>query len=116
MLHIGIVRVAKRKEVVRRSFEQLDRDGDGYITVEDLAEVLDDEHEAKQQQQQQQASLHSGCVMGMASPRGSCGGMRRPGTTRGSLDLAARMVKEVDADNDGKVCFEEFRAMMQSGN
>ncbi len=26
-------RVAKRKEAVRRSFEQLDRDKDGYITV-----------------------------------------------------------------------------------
>jgi calcium-dependent protein kinase len=32
-------RVAKRRDAVRRSFEQLDRDGDGYISVEDLAQV-----------------------------------------------------------------------------
>eukprot|EP00882_Tetradesmus_deserticola_P026176 GHRQ01028831.1.p1 GENE.GHRQ01028831.1~~GHRQ01028831.1.p1 ORF type:complete len:157 (-),score=50.10 GHRQ01028831.1:349-780(-) len=32
-------RVAKRKDAVRRSFEQLDRDGDGYISVRDLAQV-----------------------------------------------------------------------------
>jgi calcium-dependent protein kinase len=32
-------RVARRRDAVRRSFEQLDRDGDGYISVEDLAQV-----------------------------------------------------------------------------
>lgn len=32
-------RVALRKGAMRRSFEQLDRDGDGYISVQDLAEV-----------------------------------------------------------------------------
>lgn len=33
-------RVARRKEAVRRSFEELDRDGDGYITAEDLVKVM----------------------------------------------------------------------------
>lgn len=32
-------RVAQRNDAVRKSFEQLDRDGDGYISVQDLAEV-----------------------------------------------------------------------------
>lgn len=32
-------RVAARRDAVRHSFEQLDRDGDGYISVEDLAQV-----------------------------------------------------------------------------
>ncbi|KAF5836831.1 kinase-like domain-containing protein [Dunaliella salina] len=33
-------RVARRKEAVRKSFEQLDRDGDGYITAADLVRVM----------------------------------------------------------------------------
>lgn len=32
-------RVAQRTDAVRKSFQQLDRDGDGYITVDDLAQV-----------------------------------------------------------------------------
>ena len=32
-------RVAQRLDAVRSSFEQLDRDGDGYISVQDLAQV-----------------------------------------------------------------------------
>lgn len=32
-------RVARRKEAVRKSFEELDKDGDGFITAEDLVKV-----------------------------------------------------------------------------
>jgi calcium-dependent protein kinase len=32
-------RVAQRSDAVRSSFEKLDRDGDGYISVQDLAHV-----------------------------------------------------------------------------
>ncbi|KAG2436595.1 hypothetical protein HYH02_011532 [Chlamydomonas schloesseri] len=33
-------RVARRKEAVRKSFEELDKDGDGFITAEDLVKVM----------------------------------------------------------------------------
>jgi len=33
-------RVAKRPEAVRKSFEELDKDGDGFITAEDLVKVM----------------------------------------------------------------------------
>lgn len=33
-------RVARRKDAVRQSFEELDRDGDGFITAEDLVKVM----------------------------------------------------------------------------
>jgi Ca2+-binding EF-hand superfamily protein len=33
-------RVAKRAEAVRRSFEELDKDGDGFISPEDLVKVM----------------------------------------------------------------------------
>mmetsp|Transcript_11680 Transcript_11680/g.20735 ORF Transcript_11680/g.20735 Transcript_11680/m.20735 type:complete len:520 (+) Transcript_11680:218-1777(+) len=33
-------RVARRKEAVRKSFEELDKDGDGFITPEDLVKVM----------------------------------------------------------------------------
>jgi calcium-dependent protein kinase len=32
-------RVARRKEAVRKSFEELDRDGDGFITAEDIVKA-----------------------------------------------------------------------------
>lgn len=76
-------RVAKRRDAVRRSFEQLDRDGDGYISVEDLAQVLQDERPT----------------------------MKGPAGRKMSLDMASAMVKEVDADCDGTVGFEDFRKM-----
>ena len=37
-------RVARRKEAVRKSFEELDRDGDGFITAEDLVKVRACQH------------------------------------------------------------------------
>ncbi|KAF8066328.1 CPK24 [Scenedesmus sp. PABB004] len=76
-------RVAARRDAVRRSFETLDRDGDGFISVEDLAQVLQDERPA----------------------------MRGPGGRKLSMEVAHVMVREVDADCDGTVSYEDFRAM-----
>eukprot|EP00878_Enallax_costatus_P003721 GHUV01003937.1.p1 GENE.GHUV01003937.1~~GHUV01003937.1.p1 ORF type:complete len:229 (+),score=98.19 GHUV01003937.1:2696-3382(+) len=76
-------RVALRKDAVRRSFEQLDRDGDGYISVQDLAEVLQNERPA----------------------------MKGPQGRKMSLEMAHVMVKEVDVDMDGNVSYEEFKQM-----
>eukprot|EP00879_Flechtneria_rotunda_P013370 GHRR01013960.1.p3 GENE.GHRR01013960.1~~GHRR01013960.1.p3 ORF type:complete len:146 (+),score=54.78 GHRR01013960.1:753-1190(+) len=76
-------RVAQRRGAVRRSFEHLDRDGDGYISVEDLASVLQDERPT----------------------------LKGPAGRRLSLNMAYTMVKEVDADKDGTVSYEDYRKM-----
>lgn len=120
-------RVARRKEAVRRSFEELDKDGDGFITAEDLVKV-------------------GGLGLGLGTgDRGqaACGANPRrcwpvhqrwwwhrvrlspqltsPSSTRtqvmprgSSIELAREMVDEVDRNGDGRVDYNEFQRMMQS--
>eukprot|EP00798_Chlamydomonas_sp_ICE-L_P018948 gene18948-25518_t len=59
----------------RKSFQELDNDGDGFITAEDLVKVM---------------------------PRGS------------SIELAREIVNEVDQGKNGKMDYDDFKAMMQS--
>jgi calcium-dependent protein kinase len=86
LLFLLLFQVAKRRGALRASFEQLDRDGDGFITVGDLAQVLQE---------------------------GADPSLRGPAGRKKSMDMAALMVHEVDADNDNKVSYAEFRAMWQ---
>lgn len=76
-------RVAQRIGAVRSSFEQLDRDGDGFISVQDLAQVLQDGHLSR----------------------------KGPAGRRCSWKMAEELVAEVDLDKDGTVSYEEFRNM-----
>lgn len=71
---------------MRRSFEVLDSDGDGFITAEDLAKELS------------------------RRPAGRAGAHN----ARSSMDLAAEILAEADKDNEGRVGFEQFQAMMNS--
>ncbi|KIY93774.1 hypothetical protein MNEG_14187 [Monoraphidium neglectum] len=74
-------RVMSRKGAARRSFQELDRDGDGVISVEDLAQVLQE--------------APAGC------------GARVKGRAC-SFDMAALIVSEVDAGRKGGLSFEDF--------
>jgi hypothetical protein len=80
--------VSRRKGAARRSFQQLDRDGDGLITVADLAAVLRE---------------------GDPGLRRGAGGRAR------SLDLAASIVSEVDGGRRGALTFEDFSRVWSSG-
>lgn len=75
-------RVARRKGAVRRSFQQLDVDGDGLITVQDLARLLQEKGDAS---------------------------MRGPNGRARSFDMAATIVEEVDRCRKGALDFEDFQ-------
>ncbi|KAI8464717.1 MAG: kinase-like domain-containing protein [Monoraphidium minutum] len=81
-------RVARKRGAVRRSFEQLDRDGDGLITPQDLAAVL---------------------AAGDAPLRRGAAGRAA------SFDIAASIVSEVDGGRKGGVDFEDFERMWGGG-
>lgn len=66
---------------------QLDRDGDGFITVHDLAHVL------------QESSYPS---------------LQGPAGRKKSLDMAAQMLSEVSTECVSRLSFEEYTAMWQA--
>ena len=110
---LGALGSKTSSEEVRRMMEEIDQNGDGYIDIKEFADFHctgaasgDDSKELRDA-----FDLYDLDKNGLISAAELHAVLKRLGE-KCSLGDCRRMIKNVDADGDGSVNFEEFKKMM----
>ncbi|RYR46419.1 hypothetical protein Ahy_A07g032157 isoform B [Arachis hypogaea] len=97
---------------VRRMMEEIDQNGDGYIDIKEFADFHCTGTVADESKELRDAfDLYDLDKNGLISAAELHAVLKRLGE-KCSLSDCRRMIKNVDADGDGNVNFEEFKKMM----
>ncbi|GMI73795.1 calmodulin 7, Z-box Binding Factor 3 [Hibiscus trionum] len=95
---------------LREAFRLIDKDSDGFVTIEELASVIQtlDANPTKGVQEMMISE-----VDGFISANELRQVMMNMGE-RLTMEEAEQMIREADLDGDGVVCYEEFAGMMMA--